>query len=174
MKNMWIVPFMFLAMFWYLMATIYYPPTNFYNTDTINLNYPALLPLLSALSFAVYFFLLRMLKSSLQNARLEADIAAVNRQLELQSEHYKKLQIHIEETKKARHDLRHHLSVIQAFISTGEKEKLTEYISEYKTLPDGSYQTIRDLFGKKLVKIVVMHLRTIFVMSRKWLRQEIL
>jgi len=58
-------------------------------------------------------------------------------QLELQGEHYKNLQAHIEETKRARHDLRHHLSVFQNFIETGETEKLAEYINEYQaSLPD--------------------------------------
>jgi len=44
--------------------------------------------------------------------------------------------------RKARHDLRHHLSAIQAFIDTGETDRLAEYIDEYKaTLPDESVIT---------------------------------
>jgi sensor histidine kinase regulating citrate/malate metabolism len=47
------------------------------------------------------------------------------------------LREHIAETKQARHDLRHHLSVIKSYIDTGETEKLTAYISEYESsLPD--------------------------------------
>jgi len=61
----------------------------------------------------------------------------VDNQLEMQADHYKKLRLHIDEVKKARHDLRHHLSVIQAFIDTGEAKRLSEYIAEYRaTLPD--------------------------------------
>ena len=61
----------------------------------------------------------------------------MDNQLELQRVNYKVLQTHMDEVRKARHDLRHHLSVFQAFIDTGEEEKLAEYIREYKAaLPD--------------------------------------
>jgi len=69
-----------------------------------------------------------------KSAQFTQNIAVVERQLELQSEHFNMLQTHIDETKKARHDLRHHLTMIQAFIETGEKEKLTDYVSQYKSL----------------------------------------
>jgi sensor histidine kinase YesM len=64
-------------------------------------------------------------------------IAFANNQLELQGEHYKLLREHIAETKRARHDLRHHLSAIKSYIDTGGTSKLTVYISEYESsLPD--------------------------------------
>jgi len=57
--------------------------------------------------------------------------------IDLQGDHYNKLQSNFDEVRKARHDLRHHLSVIQAFIDTGEEERLAEYIKDYRaTLPD--------------------------------------
>jgi len=57
--------------------------------------------------------------------------------LEIQNEYYKMLHKHIDETKKARHDLRYHISVFQSFIDTGETEKLAGYLSEYKkSIPD--------------------------------------
>ena len=63
----------------------------------------------------------------------------MDNQLEYQGENYKKLQMHMDEVRKTRHDLRHHMSVFQAFIDTGEAEKLSEYIKEYKTsFPDES------------------------------------
>jgi cell division protein FtsB len=64
-------------------------------------------------------------------------ITFAENQLKHQSEHYNTLQTHITETKQARHDLRHHLSVIKSYIDMGETEKLTAYISEYESsLPD--------------------------------------
>ena len=67
---------------------------------------------------------------------LEAAIAATARQLELQESHYKTLREHINQTKAAKHDLRHHLSLIQAYIDTEDSEKLKQYVSEYaKSLP---------------------------------------
>jgi len=72
----------------------------------------------------------------------------LDNQLELQGMHYKLLQSHIDEVRKARHDLRHHLSAIQAFIDTGESDRLAEYIDEYKaTLPDDSVITFCDNYA---------------------------
>ncbi|MDR2964253.1 MAG: GHKL domain-containing protein [Treponema sp.] len=72
-----------------------------------------------------------------QSKDMESHILLINRQLELQREHYKMLQTHITETKKAKHDLRHHLTVFQSFINAGETEKLTAYVNDYKaSLPD--------------------------------------
>jgi len=58
-------------------------------------------------------------------------------QQELQGEHYKMLRNHIDETRRARHDLRHHLSVFLSFIDKGETGKLVDYINEYQaSLPE--------------------------------------
>jgi len=63
----------------------------------------------------------------------------MDNQLALQGVNYKMLQTHMDEVKKARHDLRHHLSVFQAFLETGEEENLADYIREYKAaLPNDS------------------------------------
>jgi hypothetical protein len=72
-----------------------------------------------------------------QSKEMESHILLINQQLELQREHYKMLQTHIAETKRARHDLRHHLTVFQSFIDKGETEKLINYVNEYKdSIPD--------------------------------------
>jgi len=64
-------------------------------------------------------------------------ITFIEQQLNLQGEHYKMLHEHITETKRARHDLRHHLSVFQSYIESGETEKLADYVNEYRnSLPD--------------------------------------
>ena len=62
---------------------------------------------------------------------LESAISAKNRQLELSGEYYRMLREHTSETKKARHDLRHHISLIQAYADAGEYEKLKAYVKEY-------------------------------------------
>jgi len=69
-----------------------------------------------------------------KNTELTQNIAINNNRIALQGNHYRTLQSHIDETKKARHDLKHHLTVIQSFVETGEKEKLTDYVSQYKSL----------------------------------------
>jgi len=82
-------------------------------------------------------------------------IKLMDNQLEVQSEHYRMLQSHISEVKKARHDLRHHLSAFQSYINTGETDKLEKYISEYKaSLPD---DTIMNYCENYAVNSVLIH-----------------
>ena len=87
--------------------------------------------------FLVTYFVIRMIIQTENNTQLNFNLALAKHQIELQGDHYKQLQAHIDETRKAHHDLKHHLTVIQSFIETGEKEKLTDYVSQYKSsLPD--------------------------------------
>ena len=72
-----------------------------------------------------------------QAKNMESHILVMNRQLDMQGEQYKMLQAHMKETKRASHDLRHHLSVFQSYIDSGETGELTEYVNEYRaSMPD--------------------------------------
>jgi len=82
----------------------------------------------STLSILVLYIGVQIDHTHNMNIRLKL----MDNQLALQGVNYKMLQTHMDEVKKARHDLRHHLSVIQAFIDTGEEEKLAQYVSEYR------------------------------------------
>ncbi|MCL2003512.1 MAG: GHKL domain-containing protein [Oscillospiraceae bacterium] len=86
--------------------------------------------------FFTYALLLRMLSGIAKNTRMESEITLAHRQLELQKRFYDGVQKNIEDTKAARHDLRHHLSLIQSYINEGEPAKLKSYVNEYtETLP---------------------------------------
>jgi len=68
---------------------------------------------------------------------LSAEVAALENISQLKTEYYQAIQSHITATKQARHDLRHHLSVIQSCIDKGDIDQLTKYMDEYrKSLPD--------------------------------------
>ena len=67
---------------------------------------------------------------------LESTIAGINRQLELKESYYKMLWSHVEETKAARHDLRHYLTVVQSYINSDDKEQLKAYLNQHiRSLP---------------------------------------
>ena len=103
------------------------------------------LPLVATLAIGVFIFVLGAIFSIMhENALIKITIAqneiqemlksenrAINRQLSLQGEHYSILQKHITETKRAEHDLRHHLSVIQSYNNASENKKLEEYLNDY-------------------------------------------
>ncbi|MCL2457213.1 MAG: 7TM-DISM domain-containing protein, partial [Defluviitaleaceae bacterium] len=72
--------------------------------------------------------------------RLSAEVAVLENLSQRKNEYYAAIQTHIEETNRADHDLRHHLSVIQSYTAAGENKKLAEYLREYvKSLPDNTY-----------------------------------
>lgn len=51
-----------------------------------------------------------------------------------QQTYYTMLKREIEESKRARHDLRHHFTVIDGFVQSRQYDKLTDYITQYQTV----------------------------------------
>ncbi|MGE4214716.1 MAG: sensor histidine kinase [Anaerotignaceae bacterium] len=71
------------------------------------------------------------LKQTAENVSLMEKASMIQRQLALEQAHYNTISRHIEETRAARHDLRHHLALIQAYVNAGNHQKLSEYVSQY-------------------------------------------
>ena len=68
-----------------------------------------------------------------------------NHQLVLQNLQYENLKERIDEARRAKHDLRHHITVMDNYLCNGEYEKLREYLNKYrKSLPDDSKITFCD------------------------------
>jgi len=68
-----------------------------------------------------------LLEEGRENLRLQRE----NNQLALQTAQYEGLQKSIEETRRARHDLQHHLNAMQDYLDSGDIEKLRAYLSEH-------------------------------------------
>lgn len=86
--------------------------------------------------FVVYYVLLRSLDGIRRQAALEEQARQTEQILQLQRSQYAMLQEHIEETRRARHDLRQHLQMIQSYLENGDRQALQEYIDAYgKSLP---------------------------------------
>ncbi len=94
--------------------------------------------------FAVFFNLGALFVTYLTLKLLEECDAKLlleqeNYYLNLQSVQYDNLKVRMEEARRARHDLRQNLSVIQTCVQNKEYEKLSRYIQEYiHTLPSDS------------------------------------
>lgn len=124
-KYIWIIPLIFCAI-----TAIYSPNSSRENIAEINYILLRYLNLIGV--FLISFILLKTLKQTEMNTRLEEDIKYKKNQLNMQKEQYLMLSNNIEETKKARHDLRHHISLIQTFLKDKEYEKLQNYIDSYQ------------------------------------------
>lgn len=68
-----------------------------------------------------------------------AELSEKNHQLVMQKLHYNNLQERINEARQAKHDIRHHITVIDSYVQNSEYDKLHEYLVSYKkSLPDDS------------------------------------
>lgn len=93
-------------------------------------------------TFVVYYILLRSFDLMRKHAMLEERAKQMEAINDLQKTQYNLILKHIEETRIARHDLRQHLNLIQAYIDNGDEEALKNYLDAYKkTLPTSTSQT---------------------------------
>ena len=84
-------------------------------------------------SYLIYYIVLRLVNESADNANLRSN----NHQLELQTLQYENLQERILETRKANHDLRHHITVMQGYLEQDDHESLRQYFSTLKAQTPG-------------------------------------
>lgn len=84
-------------------------------------------------SYLIYYIVLRLVNESADNATLRSS----NHQLELQTLQYENLQERISETRKANHDLRHHITVMQAHLENRDYDGLQAYFNSLKAQTPG-------------------------------------
>lgn len=127
-KTMCLIPLLFL-----IITLLYCGTYPFY--QVVKLQFISFTIACFIVSFLVYFFTIKMLEETNKSTILKKSIINHNKQLTLQQNYYRFLQSHIEETKKSRHDFRHHLNTLYAFLNRGDYDNLKCYLESYdKTL----------------------------------------
>lgn len=87
-----------------------------------------IIPLVVGIGVSCYT-LMRLLSQAADKARLDAEITAAGRMMDLQRDQYRRLIEDGEKSKAARHDLRHQLAVIQRYLRDGDTDGAVEYCS---------------------------------------------
>lgn len=83
----------------------------------------------------IYYVVTRLISE--QNKSLE--LKEKNHQLTMQAVQYENLQEKINDARRAKHDVRHHIALMQKYLSSGELDALHDYLSKYSSsLPDDS------------------------------------
>ena len=83
-------------------------------------------------SLLVTYLIVKLVEESNANLVLKNE----NYQLTLQSLQYENLKNHMEEARRARHDLRHNMTLIQSYLDSGSYGEMETYIRQYfTTLP---------------------------------------
>lgn len=80
----------------------------------------------------VSYVTLKVLEISRNRTQLEYALKYADQNLLAQKKQYNTLAAHMDETRKARHDLRQHLTVVQSYLDQDDKIGLTKYIKSYQ------------------------------------------
>lgn len=80
----------------------------------------------------VSYVALKVLEISRGRMQLEEALTYADRNLLAQKKQYDSLAAHMDEMRRARHDLRQHIAVIQSYIERDDRGGLAEYIDIYK------------------------------------------
>lgn len=83
----------------------------------------------------IYYVVTRLILE--QNQTLE--LKEKNHQLSMQAVQYENLQEKITDARRAKHDVRHHITLMQEYLNSGDLDSLREYLGKYNdSLPDDS------------------------------------
>lgn len=88
-------------------------------------------------SFATYFVVVKMLSITVEAARIQQQLTTSELQIEIQHQRLGSLQAGIDEARRAKHDLRHHINTLRGLLQRGDLDKVAEYLDQYAaSLPD--------------------------------------
>ena len=94
-----------------------------------------------------FFLFSKILKESSETEIINANAKMIEQQLSIQSEQYDLLSQYISEARKTRHDVRHHIAVMQLHIENNEIENLKNYIFDYgESLPHETFVPLCENF----------------------------
>lgn len=79
----------------------------------------------------------RLMGGMADNLRMQEELNTAEKLLELQKSQYASWVTQIEEVRRARHDLKHHIAIVQAFLDNDDKEGLKSHVRAFQqTLPE--------------------------------------
>lgn len=97
---------------------------------------------LVSINVSTYFLvmdILNILNGTLDKLRMQEEISITEKLLDLQKSQYASWVTQIEAVRRARHDLKHHIAIIQTFLDKDDKQGLQEHIREFqRTLPESA------------------------------------
>lgn len=131
-RYLWMIPVTFYLMWYY----VFYGNTSRSSLETALQPKNALfLFAINIGAFLIYHVVTRLILE--QNRTLE--LQERNHQLTMQAMHYENLQKKITDARRAKHDVRHHIVLMQEYLAEGKLDALHDYLNKYnESLPDDS------------------------------------
>lgn len=122
-RYLWVVPATFCAVYYYCLFSM-----GGITAFSQSVGRVAFFWLIHMGSLVMLYMLERFLAEARENLRLQEQ----NSQFALQNVQYEELKRDIEETRRARHDLRHHIGAIQACVKSRDFDALERYMAQYQ------------------------------------------
>lgn len=126
-RTLWLVPAVFYFIYYYSFYANWSNSSSIIDFSTKPGNVIFVL-LINIGSFLMYRIIQKNLENSAENLRLQEENSCII----LFEKQYETLKNNIEETRRARHDLHHHLSVIDYFLYQNDYDGLRGYLKEYR------------------------------------------
>lgn len=124
-KVLWLVPALFCVIHYFCIWT----EDGQFSTHIVNVIF---LSVVNVGSTLISYLVAQFVDDRLEKQRVETD----NQRLLVQASQYENLKQRMDETRKARHDLKQHLRLIQSYLDTKDDDALRDYINKYsQTLP---------------------------------------
>lgn len=131
-RYLWLIPVTFYLIWYYL---LYGNPSHSSLETALQPKNTLFLFAINIGAFLIYYVIAQLILE--QNKILE--LREKNHQLIMQAIQYKNLQEKITDARRAKHDVRHHIALIQEYLREGRLDALQDYLDKYnKSLPDDS------------------------------------
>lgn len=95
---------------------------------------------LVAINVSIYFIILdilHILSNAAEKLRMQEELSITEKLLDLQKSQYASWVDQIEAVRRARHDLKHHIALVQTFLDNNDKEGLQAHVRDFqRTLPE--------------------------------------
>lgn len=135
-NNMEIKRIYFMPLFYIILQVVFF---TFYDTmlQMSDLVYFVVLIALDVFTYFLVMDMLHIIKGVADKIRMQEEISTSEKLLELQKNQYASWVSQIEAVRRARHDLKHHIAMIQTFLDKDDKDGLQEHVREFqRTLPE--------------------------------------
>ena len=128
-KYLWLIPTTFYFVWFFHVYSLHHSPTDF----AMSGEHVLFLFIVDLGAYFVYYTALRFIKELAKNMTLEEN----NYHLAMQHLQYENLNERILEARHAKHDIRHHITIMSSYLASKEYDKLEKYLNSYKkSLPD--------------------------------------
>lgn len=144
----WLIPAMFI-----LFALLF--SVDLSAVAVKNWRFHAIRCLVIAGVFFSSFIVMKIVEQARSTAALAENMRMTQKLFEVQSHHYKMVAEHMNETKAVRHDMHHHILVMQAYLQNRQLTELEKYLQQYQAALHGGMP--QAICGHPIVNAILSH-----------------